>query len=1012
MEKKKLFYATIPFVMALVTLVACGQDGQEQRPEHVDVASAAVACGLPLDEFTPVPSVWRTLDVSGANPSNHYDITAALQTYVSSLGTATTSTKTLLIPAGAWTINKPIMVRGVNFAAIVGADPATTSITWAGGAAYSAAYGYPDMFRVVDLTSLKLSRLTIDGNHQARTGVHLFQSTCYNTWVNYAHPYPYDNTSTGLECDLTQTEMDATGGIVAMTRIEFNDDVFQHLEFGVAAGVYAYSIGEVNFGTGLVDSRTSAPLHFSGSNVGDVLVRRSRFDDISSIGVSVEGSNAFNWLVADSEFSNSYHGIQVSQSGGVHVINNHFKSNGFQSWTNQYVTPPATHSGGMDIAYIGFVGAVIRGNLSEGSRQFLFLGPFGLLSSCDVSGNYIRTPYNALFPLSPSVSAGGYKGAPIELDGTQLTLFDNFIQMTGFPATTPPAIPIPAIVSHGFGSWSPMGNLPRITHGGNTFVTDDASNVCSATCGGASCSFFQKDGTIFADSPPYPAPVGLVTAGAVEEIVVEQNNCFTPTAMSPSPCASSSAPAFAAACSAFASAVTPVVAPSVARPIGIVGTIAPACLAAPVAGGASCAGQLNGWLTAQKSAMAKPLLFFPVQTYFIDTTIEVPNNFDVAIAGDGSKSQLIWQGKLVAATESYVFHFNSPSLASLRDLSIFVDNDLVSGGGMTPAGGVLIDSPDDVGGLVFLDTVGASFAKSYVDILGLDNVAVRADLSGGSAVERAIGITGGGKASPANGGSTKTQGLLMVAGGASSVSSYVELKNWGKAVLIGVDNEGATQGMDLTQSGYLTLATGRFLSQRQLYSNFADQPNTVVHSTFRGRVTLMNLTSRQAVLLAASATPAAQVLSLDSWYVDYGALGAEQPQVTVPCAAVNDTVDCSFYTKLSATAVVAVPPTQLAVQDGTECVLVPAHLDSLGHLVPTEYGYSYCRDNKPSALSDPATAVFVKAMLADERAVRMGPPLACSTTAVRMHRVGFQGTPLSVTQPKSFMGAAVRVQRF
>jgi hypothetical protein len=1068
MKKNKPSRTMIPFLLALVPLVACGHDGREP-PRQTAVAVAHLGAGcLALDDFTSLASDWATLTVP---PGGSGDITSNLQRAVDALSSPTVSgllvgdvdgvgslpistpssqrTRTIFIPHGDWTINATVNIRDANYINIVGEDPATTTIKWVGGTGGSATASYPDMFRIFDLNSMKLSRLTLDGNHQARMGVHLFQSSCYNTqgaynaskqvrqdaiadpsWNPLVTPYPtvvYDHTSAGLKCDLTQAEMDATGGITAVTGLEFNDDVFKNLEFGLVAGQYGVSQAEVDFTVGVYpDALGSSTLGFSGSNAGDVVVRRSRFEDISALGVNTNGSNVFNWLVADSEFKHCFRGIQMSQHGGTHVINNHFEENGMSTWTNHYAavgTP--IYNGGSDIVANGDVGVVIRGNVSTGSRQFLDLWTFGQLSAHDVSENFIQTPYYATSPVA----------APIVFAGTQVTFLDNFIQLLGFPASTS-AARIPGVMLHGYGTWGYLGNIVRVTDGGNTFITSDPNATCAGSCGtiaspGAGCAFIESVGSLCERMPTSTTGgcaatpiVGSISAGVVHEIVADTNQCQTSTAVVPPDCSASNPALRPGVCDALSTAVTPVVAPSSGRAVFNAITIAPACGVAP-APGPSCADQINSWLAA-RSTTERPFLFFPVGPYYIDKPIEVPSNLDIVLGGDGVSTQLFWQGKTIGTTELYVFHLASPSKASIRDLSIFVNENNVAGTGMTHAGGILVDSTDDVGGLVYLDTFGASFAKSTFDVLGLDNVAVRADMSGGFEVERVIGVTGGGKAHPVLPGapddaSSKTRGLLLVAGGSGSRASYAELKNWGKAVLIGVDNESNPQGMDLDQSGYLTLATGRYHTVKQSNPAFADQPNTIVDSTFRGRLTLMNLSATQAVLFATAATPEAKVLSLNNFYQDSGTQGANQPVVPSSCPNVNVDTDCSFFTKLSPT---GAGTTQMQLQDGTRCLwtaaipavpAIPATPTSPAvpavPAVAAGYGLAYCQDNKATgAGAVAATNAFVKTMLVDERAARMGPPDACSTTAVRIHRVKIQGTPSA--DPSKYMGPAVRVQRF
>ncbi len=138
--------------------------------------------------------------------------------------------------------------------AIVGEDPATTKIKWMGPAAQSAAVttftlatkthsskpylidqsSNADMFRVIDVAQMKFSRLKLDGNNTARIGVQLIQSYCYpddtpagkaycpNLWV--------------LPTDPSDPIQEPLASATAMTGIEFNDNVFMNMSYGVVTG--------------------------------------------------------------------------------------------------------------------------------------------------------------------------------------------------------------------------------------------------------------------------------------------------------------------------------------------------------------------------------------------------------------------------------------------------------------------------------------------------------------------------------------------------------------------------------------------------------------------------------------------------------------------------------------------------------------------------------------------------------------------------------------------------------
>ncbi len=98
MQKKTRLSATIPFLLVLMVLAACGQD--ERTPdERVAETQQAVCPAAPssscqaLDEFTPllVPGGWRNLITEYGSlimPPGSTDITAALQQAVKDIAVA------------------------------------------------------------------------------------------------------------------------------------------------------------------------------------------------------------------------------------------------------------------------------------------------------------------------------------------------------------------------------------------------------------------------------------------------------------------------------------------------------------------------------------------------------------------------------------------------------------------------------------------------------------------------------------------------------------------------------------------------------------------------------------------------------------------------------------------------------------------------------------------------------------------------------------------------------------
>jgi hypothetical protein len=280
--------------------------------------------------------------------------------------------------------------------------------------------------------------------------------------------------------------------------------------------------------------------------------------------------------------------------------------------------------------------------------------------------------------------------------------------------------------------------------------------------------------------------------------------------------------------------------------------------------------------------------------------------------------------------------------------------------------------------LVYLDTVLGSFTKSLVDVVGLDHAVVRADNSGASYGERFVGVIGGGAGQQ---GSSNTQGLVAFAGGATPLSRFADIKGWGKAVLIGTDNEGYPQGMTLDQAGYFTMDEGRLITGPNPYPGFyPTQQNNVVQSTFQGNATFVNLDDAAGLL--ATANTQGNVLSFGVVYsTDYGCTGS-----TCPCTGSA----CNFLQENAA-----------AVAAGAHMAVADAQFCNAGGY----YGFYVCPDKAVSTVAEPA---FMASMLADLRntPATLGTG-TCSGANVTIRRVSFEG--ITTGNPSDSARATVRV---
>jgi hypothetical protein len=941
-------------VAAVLALLGCTRESDPRpgpgAPEEGPVGEAQQAsCTVPYEEFISYAGSWPSWTQLPAGLSGT-DITAQLTALVNSLpSTAQTGgASTLYLPAGNYYLHSTLQLVDGFGITIVGEDPATTTITWTGPAG-------ADMLQVVDTGYAKLSRITLDGNNTAGALVHIMQSPCY--------PNPAVNAACNLP--VPAPGVSSAGGIYFL---EFNDDVFRNAQYGIVgdysmlpnttpAACYPQAVtgcdpnnpGAVQYhcGTHCADPMWTQPpagvIPTVNSNLGNNVIRRSTFSNLSSFGIITANQNALDWLVADSRFSNSGFGTTGAAVARVY--------NGSYVLTNNSFT-----SNNRDILLQGPAADVVRGNTSIGSNEFLWAGGGTWTYQLDVSGNYISAsgaiPQHVGVNECVNVNNPTPPGFAMCLSISNVTLLDNYVN-------------VPNGVSVYY------TGTPEIVEGGNAFPAGTADLTSFWSGYSATRLTVAPDDT----SVNAPAPAAAAFAWSMQYNAGANYWGSTPTKAS--------------------------------RNVTNVATAFPQCLTTPT----TCGNDITQWLA------TKPLnaaLYFPsvnnsgqAISYHLESPIDVPGGLDVTLFGDGAGSKILWNGAPGALSDPYMVHFKAAAIpggspqGSIRDLEL-----LAVAGGTSRPGGILVDVFDNTGDMVFVDTVNASFTKSLIDVAGVDKVLVRADQSGGGN-ERALGVTGGGAG--ANG-SANTQGVVMFAGGAGVSGTMVDLRNWGKAVLIGTDNEGLTQGYTLAQSGYLTMdggrlavghktvcgaagqppdpnygcCTGTFPKNGVCTNAFAVQPDVLVQSTFRGKATFMNLDD--GAQFFSTSNPAAQVLSLSNGFgIGYNGNSCS--------------LDACTFTQQNPIAYGA--NNQLAVFDYDICGPV------------TIYGcISQPSSGSSAPLMPPAAAIpKIADMLADVRATYEAPGFRpCGAANVRIHRIFVEG--ITTSDPADFMRAAIRVQHY
>jgi len=394
------------------------------------------------EEFVgPFPS-WRNVKTAcGAVGDGTTDDTAAIQTCLNGLSS---SQPVLYFPAGTYKITSTLTLAAQLYVSLIGADPATTAILWAGNSAVAAANftgtisttGCPSSC-VFTLSVSGVSGTIQSGQRLTGTGVPNPTVVVTNLGGNNYKIAPYSNNGSipltiGPEAMTSVNEsmlylngnaysrfarltFNGQGNAVVAvdqsksdntssnfdTANEYSDDVFENVGIGVRCG-------NIDFGC----SETS--------------MLRGKFINNTSYGILMKNFNALNMFVWYSLFQNNAIGVSNSPgAGNFHVLNSIFQGSTFA-----------------DMNY-GNTGAFdIMDNYSSGSNRFWYGGGSNSSNGVVIQGNTV---------LDTTVVTNG---ALFEVDYGPVVFIDNIIRsLTG---TTGP-------VATSYGDLFSIGNIFTIT---------------------------------------------------------------------------------------------------------------------------------------------------------------------------------------------------------------------------------------------------------------------------------------------------------------------------------------------------------------------------------------------------------------------------------------------------------------------------------------------------------------------------------------------------------------------
>ncbi len=319
------------------------------------------------EEFVGPFASWRNVKTDyGAVGNGTTDDTAAIQ---AGLNAFSSSRPVLYFPAGTYKITSSLTMAGRIAAGIVGADPATTSIVWAGS-------GGGTMFSINGITSSRINRITFNGTNTA--AVIIDQS--------------YDNVACCFDTDN-----------------QYADDVFENSGIAFRCGNLGFGCAETTMLRDQFINNTGIGILMKNFNALDMWVWYSTFqNNFAGVGNYIpggaNGGGAFQ--VYNSVFQNTTTADITYANTGVFNIRNNYSIG-----SNTFINDLGTGGTGAEDT------SVIQGNtvLDTGLTQSIHQADEGPMILLD---NVIRSKSGGTFTPSPCTELGRRAGTcPVVMVG-------------------------------------------------------------------------------------------------------------------------------------------------------------------------------------------------------------------------------------------------------------------------------------------------------------------------------------------------------------------------------------------------------------------------------------------------------------------------------------------------------------------------------------------------------------------------------------------------------------------